>query len=163
MNWKKRLTNYNFWISIVSAVLLIFQAFNIKFDVVYINEIATAVLGLLVVIGIINDPTKTTIKENSNIKKEEQPAVKEEIKHEELKESIEEKPEVEIPIEVKDETGNDFTKDDFKVFIEKITADIHNLTMQIKEKETKKGEEEIKEQIISEPEQTEIQTYNIVN
>ncbi len=60
MNWKKRLTNYNFWISIVSAVLLILQAFDINFDIAYINEIVTAVLGLLVVIGIINDPTKTS-------------------------------------------------------------------------------------------------------
>lgn len=66
MNWKKRLTNYNFWISIVSAVLLILQAFDISFDIAYINEIVTAVLGLLVVIGIINDPTKTGKDINSN-------------------------------------------------------------------------------------------------
>ena len=66
MNWKKRLTNYNFWISIVSAVLLILQAFDISFDIAYINEIVTAVLGLLVVIGIINDPTKTGKDTNSN-------------------------------------------------------------------------------------------------
>jgi len=59
MKWKNRLTNYNFWISIVSAVLLILQAFNFEFDIAYINEIATAVLGLLVVIGIISDPTKS--------------------------------------------------------------------------------------------------------
>ena len=57
--WKNRLTNYNFWISIVSAVLLILQSFDIQFDVEHINEIITAVLGLLVVIGIINDPTKS--------------------------------------------------------------------------------------------------------
>ena len=48
MKWKNRLTNYNFWISIVSAVLLILQAFKFEFDIAYINEIATAVLGLLV-------------------------------------------------------------------------------------------------------------------
>ena len=66
MNWKNRLTNYNFWISIVSAVLLILQAFNIEFDVNYINEIITAVLGLLVVIGIIKDPTKSTTKTDSS-------------------------------------------------------------------------------------------------
>lgn len=66
MNWKKRLTNYNFWISIVSAVLLILQAFDISFDIAYINEIVTAVLGLLVVIGIINDPTKTNKDSTTN-------------------------------------------------------------------------------------------------
>ncbi len=59
MKWKNRLTNYNFWVSIVSALLLVLQACDIKFDVAHINEIITAVLGLLVVIGIINDPTKT--------------------------------------------------------------------------------------------------------
>lgn len=61
MKWKNRLTNYNFWISIVSAVLLILQAFNLEFDIMYINEISTAVLGLLVVIGIVSDPTKTAV------------------------------------------------------------------------------------------------------
>lgn len=67
MKWKNRLTNYNFWISIVSATLLILQAFNIKLDIANINEIVTALLGLLVVIGIINDPTKSG-KEAENIK-----------------------------------------------------------------------------------------------
>ena len=65
MKWKNRLTNYNFWISIVSAVLLILQAFNFEFDIAYISEIATAVLGLLVVIGIISDPTKSYNPSNS--------------------------------------------------------------------------------------------------
>lgn len=71
MKWKNRLTNYNFWISIISAVLLIFQAFDIDFDIAYINEIATAVLGLLVVIGIISDPTKTFSKTESEEEKNE--------------------------------------------------------------------------------------------
>ena len=71
MNWKNRFTNYNFWISIVSAVLLILQAFEFQFDIMYINEIATAVLGLLVVIGIINDPTKTSVKTDTTVGKKE--------------------------------------------------------------------------------------------
>lgn len=72
MNWKNRLTNYNFWISIVSAVLLILQAFEFHFDIMYINEIATAVLGLLVVIGIINDPTKSVQKKEENTSNSEE-------------------------------------------------------------------------------------------
>ena len=67
MKWKNRLTNYNFWISIVSAVLLILQAFDFEYDIAYVNEIATAVLGLLVVIGIINDPTKSSSSNTENI------------------------------------------------------------------------------------------------
>ena len=72
MNWKNRLTNYNFWVSIVSAVILILQALDIKFDFAYLNEVATAVLGLLVVIGIINDPTKSS----STSKPQEETATK---------------------------------------------------------------------------------------
>ena len=64
MNWKNRLKNYNFWISLFSAVLLILQALKIEFDIAYINEIFTAILGLLVVVGIVSDPTRTTTKTN---------------------------------------------------------------------------------------------------
>ena len=72
MKWKNRLTNYNFWISIVSAVLLILQNFDVHFDIANFNEIVTGVLGLLVVIGIINDPTKSsTTNESSNKSKGE--------------------------------------------------------------------------------------------
>ena len=75
---KNRFTSYNFWISMVSAVLLICQALNLKFDIIYINEIATAVLGLLVVIGIVSDPTKGVksapeVKDQPDEKKEDIP------------------------------------------------------------------------------------------
>lgn len=77
MKWKNRLTNYNFWISIVSAGLLILRAFDIKMDIANINEIVTAVLGLLVMIGIVNDPTHSvkddkTEKVSKNSKQNEQ-------------------------------------------------------------------------------------------
>jgi len=73
MNWKNRLTNYNFWISIISAVLLILQAFKINFDIACINEIVTAVLGLLVVIGIVSDPTKTATKVETKTETKSEP------------------------------------------------------------------------------------------
>ena len=79
MKWKTRLTNYNFWISLISAVLLIFQAFNFEFNIAYVSEIATAVLGLLVVIGIISDPTKIAV---------DAPAKKEEAKKENFSEQV---------------------------------------------------------------------------
>lgn len=133
MNWKNRLTNYNFWVSMVSAVLLIFQAFNLKFDIIYINEIATAVLGLLVVIGIVSDPTRTTVKATTTETKKE---VKAEIKQ---VEKTDEKPvegnnvevkEEAIPVEIKNENNTIFNQDDFKVLIEKISADLQSLTAQ---------------------------------
>ena len=160
MNWKNRLTNYNFWVSMISAVLLIFQAFNLKFDIVYINEIATAVLGLLVVIGIISDPTRTSVKQDTSIN------MKKESKDEKLK------TEESIPIKTENENCTYNCQDDFKVLIEKISADLHNLTQQ-------KTEEKVEENIVqpllqnvennneTEPavEQNTIETisYNIVN
>ena len=158
MNWKKRLTNYNFWISIVSAVLLIFQAFNIKFDIVYVNEIATAVLGLLVVIGIISDPTKVAVKE---VKKPEE--TKKEDNQEKVEEEKPKESEVieEMPAEIKNENDANFIKDDFKILIEKISTDLHNLaTKQVENAEIKKVEQEIPAQ--EEP-VVEVQTFNIVN
>lgn len=53
----KRMKNYGFWISIVSAILILLQAFGLKIDLPYINEIVSAVLGLLVILGIVNNPT----------------------------------------------------------------------------------------------------------
>lgn len=159
MNWKNRLTNYNFWVSMVSAILLIFQAFNLKFDIMYINEIATAVLGLLVVIGIVSDPTKISVKSatgtHATIKESEvnEPAKKED------------KKEVEdvIPVEVKNENGNIFNQDDFKVLIEKISSDLQNITGKFKDSANE-------EKIISIPEtkpedenKTETINFNIVN
>ncbi len=112
MNWKNRLTNYNFWISIVSAVLLILQAFKFEFDIVSINEIATAVLGLLVVIGIISDPTKSSTKQvNSSVSQ---------------KTDSQSKEEEQIPCDKEDEVDGVFNKDDFKVLIEKISADLNS-------------------------------------
>lgn len=114
MKWRNRLTNYNFWISIVSAVLLILQAFEFQFDIAYINEIATAVLGLLVVIGIISDPTKAYSKEETlKAQNIETPAVKEE-----------EKETIKLPIEDKTETNSNSDENDFKTVITQISNDI---------------------------------------
>ena len=92
MNWKNRLTNYNFWVSIVSAVLLVLQALKIKVDFIYVNEVSTAILGLLVVIGIINDPTKSN---KTSVKTSEENATKnnENVKAEtETTENVEQQP-----------------------------------------------------------------------
>ncbi len=148
MKWKNRLTNYNFWISIVSAVLLIFQAFDFQFDLAYVNEIATAVLGLLVVIGIISDPTKsasettlnsscensgevatTEINNDANNELvlsesntlENSVNVSNENTHDE---SMDNKNENIIPIDSENETNTDTGKNDFEVLIEKIKSDL---------------------------------------
>lgn len=143
MNWKNRLTNYNFWISIVSAVLLILQAFEFQFDIMYINEIATAVLGLLVVIGIINDPTKSAAKKESTTetKSEEnttqiedeitkvdiaQNVKTENVANEEIISTTEkdEDKEITFPIDEENEIDVDNNENDIKNLIETISNDI---------------------------------------
>lgn len=109
MKWKNRFTNYNFWISIISAVLLILQALKLEFDIAYINEIATAVLGLLVVIGIVSDPTKIAVREEQIASKNQK---------------NESNNQTEIPIEQKDEIDFDSAENDIKNIIEQIKTDI---------------------------------------
>lgn len=55
MNGKFR--NYGLWISIISAVLMLLQAMGLKFDLPYVNEIITSILGVLVTLGIISNPS----------------------------------------------------------------------------------------------------------
>lgn len=150
MNWKKRLTNYNFWISIVSAVLLILQAFDISFDIAYINEIVTAVLGLLVVIGIINDPTKTNKdsatenkSSNSNIQLSNDSSQKNkeelEIESNQTESNLNENSNVietekrenvgvdNIPNESEDEDNFRDSENDYEVLVNKIYSDLDEM------------------------------------
>ena len=141
MKWKNRLTNYNFWISIVSAVLLILQAFNFEFDIAYISEIATAVLGLLVVIGIISDPTKTyapTHETNSTDK-----TISEEIeeKSKTEKETVEYENNTNA-LDVKNENDNVNNESNFQTIIDFISNEINKTINDVlKVNETEKQEE----------------------
>lgn len=118
MNWKNRLRNYNFWISIFSAVLLILQALKLEFDIAYINEIFTAVLGLLVVIGIISDPTRTTVKANDATTQSVNQKV-ENVKPEQV-----EKQENTLPNVEADEVNSIDIENDFQTIMNKISTDL---------------------------------------
>ena len=126
MNWKNRLTNYNFWISMFSAVLLILQALKIKFDIAYVNEIFTAVLGLLVVIGIISDPTRTSVKQDSTQTKD--------IKQEKISE--------EIPTVKKNEIDNGNLKDNLQTILTTISEDLKEKMQELKDLSFKSSKEE---------------------
>lgn len=182
MKWKNRLTNYNFWISIVSAVLLILQAFEINFDIAYINEIATAVLGLLVVIGIISDPTKSTTNATTNESTQSSNVTSAVATNESVEQSTtiikeNETPTIEeqiIPINAENANNNADIQNDFKVLIEQIQHDIEEMTTSLNnlkqanvQASTEEGNETIIEQdnttleeILPETTQT---SYNIVN
>ena len=129
MNWKNRLTNYNFWISIFSAVLLILQALKIEFDIAYVNEIFTAVLGLLVVIGIVSDPTRTTVKANDSTKQNNKVEKNNETTDAEQQLLSTEKDKKELltsalPIEEKNETYNVDSENDIQTILTTISAGI---------------------------------------
>jgi len=130
MKWKNRLTNYNFWISLVSAALLILQAFEFEFDIAYINEIATAVLGLLVVIGIISDPTKTYSSVES---KKQENALNNPTQESKPEENVVEHETIQMPNEVEVKDINDNVENDFQILIDKISMDIKDNLAKISE------------------------------
>lgn len=54
---KDKLKNYGFWLSLAGAIVIFLQAVGIRIDAPYINEIITAFMGILVVLGIISNPS----------------------------------------------------------------------------------------------------------
>ena len=127
MKWKNRLTNYNFWISIVSATLLILQAFNIKMDIANINEIVTALLGLFVVIRIINDPTKSSKDAESKAKTSIKSVQNEEQSVKQIEnESNQGLNDLDMPSDQQNANTFGIVENDLQVLIEKISKDLSN-------------------------------------
>ena len=56
---KAKLKSYEFWVSIVSAVMVVLQSVSIKFNLPYIQEAVMGFLGILAVAGIIKKKDKT--------------------------------------------------------------------------------------------------------
>lgn len=54
---KDKLKNYGFWLSLAGAIVIFLQAVGIRINVPYVNEIITAFMGILVVLGIISNPS----------------------------------------------------------------------------------------------------------
>ena len=64
MKFFKKLKSSNFWVSMISAVVLILQAvFNIDIKTEYLSQIIMAMLGVLVMTGIVSDSPSS---ENQN-------------------------------------------------------------------------------------------------
>lgn len=65
INWKVRIANKQFWLYIIPAVILLIQAvagvFGFSLDLTEMGdkllEVVNAVFGVLVIMGIVNDPT----------------------------------------------------------------------------------------------------------
>ena len=161
MKWKNRLTNYNFWISIVSAVLLILQAFNFEFDIAYISEIATAVLGLLVVIGIISDPTRTyapteankeAVEENSTTDAQTAQTTEDIVKGENTNNAI-------SATDAKNENDSICTESNFQTIIEFISKEINKTVGEVLNNKSNQINNTTEEII----EEEKVNCYNIVN
>lgn len=63
MKFLKKLKSSNFWVSMISAVVLILQAvFNVEIKTEYLSQIIMAMLGLLVMSGIVTDSSNDEVK-----------------------------------------------------------------------------------------------------
>ncbi|GFP74108.1 C1 family peptidase [Clostridium fungisolvens] len=60
MDIKTRLKNYGLWISVIALVPMVCKAFGLTILPDNYNEIATGILGILVLLGILNNPTTET-------------------------------------------------------------------------------------------------------
>lgn len=72
INWTVRFKNKNFWLALIPAVLLLIQAvaavFGYSLDLGDIGNklvaVVNAVFGLLVILGVVNDPTTAGISDS---------------------------------------------------------------------------------------------------
>ena len=73
INWKVRLKNKNFWITIIPAILLIIQPilslFGVEIDLGEVGNVILAVVDavfvVLAVLGIVTDPTTAGISDSA--------------------------------------------------------------------------------------------------
>lgn len=76
INWKVRIANKTFWLSLIPAIALVIQAvaavFGFTIDLSTLSgklcAVVDAVFGVLVIIGIVNDPTTAGIGDSNRAK-----------------------------------------------------------------------------------------------
>ena len=81
INWIVRIKNKNFWLSIIPAVLLLVQTvaavFGYSLDFGELGNrliaVVNAVFGILVVLGVVNDPTTTGMKDSEQARSYNKP------------------------------------------------------------------------------------------
>lgn len=57
MNIKIRLQNYGLWVAIAAFIALALEVAGVKFDLGKFNVVVNSFLGLLVLLGVISNPT----------------------------------------------------------------------------------------------------------
>lgn len=81
INWVVRIKNKNFWLSIIPAVLLLVQTvaavFGYSLDFGELGNrliaVVNAVFGILVVLGVVNDPTTAGMGDSAQAKNYNKP------------------------------------------------------------------------------------------
>ena len=81
INWKVRIKNKQFWISVIPAVALVVQAvaavfgYNLDFSTIVgkILAVVDAVFALLVILGIVVDPTTAGVGDSKRAMSYEEP------------------------------------------------------------------------------------------
>ncbi len=81
INWKVRLKNKAFWLSLIPAILLLIQVVAQPFGLVLdfgelgnqLLAIVNAIFAVLVILGIVEDPTTAGIKDSSQAMTYEEP------------------------------------------------------------------------------------------
>lgn len=79
INWKVRIKQKSFWVSIISAILLFAQQVSGAFDydiTVYtdqITNIVNSILGVLVLLGVVQDFTTAGISDSEQARQYEEP------------------------------------------------------------------------------------------
>ncbi len=84
INWKVRIRNKSFWLAIVPAILLLVQSvgtpFGFRWDFGVLNDQLKAIIEnvftVLVIIGIVNDPTTATLADSIQALSYDQPKAK---------------------------------------------------------------------------------------
>ena len=65
INWRVRLRNKTFWLTLVPLLVLLTQQLGLNWVPENWESIFTTVMAILTVVGIINDPTTVGIKDSS--------------------------------------------------------------------------------------------------
>lgn len=81
INWKVRLKNKNFWLSLIPAILLMIQVVAAPFGLVFdfgelgnqLLAIVNAIFAVLVILGIVEDPTTAGVGDSAQALTYEEP------------------------------------------------------------------------------------------
>lgn len=64
INWKLRLRNKTFWATLIPLIVLLLQQLGLNFVPDNWEEIFSTVMAILLLVGVINDPTTAGISDS---------------------------------------------------------------------------------------------------